>query len=66
MGEWGTENTDLWGAAAHLDYPIDRLDFISMTDPPSNKVAALSGEISGRVFWYHGQLESDVSNERHT
>ena len=65
-GGIGWESTGLWGAAAHLDYPIDRLDFISMTEPPSNKVAAVNGEISGRVFWYHGQLDSNVSNERYT
>ncbi len=60
----GWSSTGLWGAAAHLNYPIDRLDFISMTAEPSAEMAALRGEISGRIFWYHGRLATDVESSR--
>ena len=49
-------DTPLWGAAAQLDFPSDRLRFVRMDLPDGPNAAALSGEREGRIYWYHGNL----------
>ena len=64
--ELGWVEMPLWGAASHLDYPLDRLEFVIMTDSPGPNVAALKGDILGRIFWYHGQLNIPSTATRTT
>ena len=63
-GRWSEE--PLWGVASHLTYPTDRLDFILMKDEPSRNIAAVKGDLPGRIFWYHGNLNLDESAQQAT
>lgn len=56
--ERGWDEEPLWGAAAQLDYPVDQLDFVMMAEAASPKIAAYRGEVEGRIYWYHGQLQA--------
>jgi hypothetical protein len=62
----GWSETPLWGAASHLQYPTDRLDFIRMTLSPGTDASAVTGSIEGRVFWYHGKLRIDSESSEYT
>ena len=56
----------LWGAAAQLDFPSDRLRFVRMDLPDGPDAAALSGEREGRIYWYHGNLNVPEGATRFT
>ena len=56
--------TPVWGAAAHLFYPADRLEFLLMKEAPGRQIAAVNGDLPGRIFWYHGNLVLDENREQ--
>jgi hypothetical protein len=61
---WGDD--PLWGAAAQLDFPVDRLNFIRMELPDGPRAAALRGEVDGRIYWYHGDFSVPADASRFT
>ena len=65
-GEVSWAEQALWGAAAHLTYPLDRLEFMMMTATPGPQVAALQGDLPGRIYLYHGRLNIPDSATRYT
>lgn len=52
----GWAERPLWGAAAQVDYPSDRLNFVGIALENGPERAALRGDIEGRIYWYNGRL----------
>ena len=65
-GDSGWGDHPLWGAAAQLDFPVDRLNFIRMELPDGPRAAALRGEVDGRIYWYHGDFLVPADASRFT
>lgn len=55
----------LWGAASHLTYPSERLEFLGTAERSGTNLAAVTGEIEGRIFWYHGALDFNAMDSVH-
>lgn len=64
--EEGWATNPLWGAAAQLDYPVDRLELVGIAEENAPERAALTGNQAGRIYWYHGDLRIPSSATRFT